>query len=281
MGPLVIYHGKCYDGFTAAWVFREYWQACGHDPSEIEFVLGVYGQPPPDTYNRDVYVLDFSYPRVTMIEMNTAANSMLVLDHHKTARDACEGLDFCRFDMERSGAGMTWDYFMNGAFMGDPDGRPWLLDRIEDRDLWKFKLSNTKEAHAYVTSLPMTFIAWDTAMAMSPGYVIDAGGAISHYIDRFIERSLEDAREVGIDGHRVVVVNMTYQNCSESLHKALEQHSGCHYAMSYYQRKDGKWQFSLRSRPDFDVSKIAQRFGGGGHAQAAGFEMSDLPEVLK
>ena len=31
------------------------------------------------------------------------------------------------------------------------------------------------------------------------------------------------------------------------------------------------WQYSLRSRSDFDVSEIAKKFGGGGHAKAAGF----------
>ncbi len=39
----------------------------------------------------------------------------------------------------------------------------------------------------------------------------------------------------------------------------------------------GRWKGSLRSgRPEVDVRSLAQRFGGGGHPQAAGFS-SDLP----
>jgi phosphoesterase RecJ-like protein len=30
-------------------------------------------------------------------------------------------------------------------------------------------------------------------------------------------------------------------------------------------------QFGLRSRNGFDVSEVAKKFGGGGHAAAAGF----------
>jgi phosphoesterase RecJ-like protein len=31
------------------------------------------------------------------------------------------------------------------------------------------------------------------------------------------------------------------------------------------------WVYSLRSRDDFDVSELASKAGGGGHARAAGF----------
>ena len=36
------------------------------------------------------------------------------------------------------------------------------------------------------------------------------------------------------------------------------------------EREDGATRVSLRSNPGVDVASIAQRFGGGGHPQAAG-----------
>lgn len=39
------------------------------------------------------------------------------------------------------------------------------------------------------------------------------------------------------------------------------------------ERPEGGWRASLRSRNDTDVSAVAQSFGGGGHARAAGFSM--------
>lgn len=39
------------------------------------------------------------------------------------------------------------------------------------------------------------------------------------------------------------------------------------------QRPEGGWRVSLRARDDTDVSAVAQSFGGGGHAKAAGFSM--------
>ena len=46
------------------------------------------------------------------------------------------------FDKERSGAGITWDVL----FDGEP--RPPLIDRIEDRDIWRWKYGNSRLVHA-------------------------------------------------------------------------------------------------------------------------------------
>ena len=44
--------------------------------------------------------------------------------------------------------------------------------------------------------------------------------------------------------------------------------------MGWFERGDGKIQFSLRSNGDIDVSAIAKIYNGGGHKNAAGFQMT-------
>ena len=61
--PLVIYHGNCADGFSAAWCF---WRKYGEG---ADYVAGVYQQSPPDVAGRDVYLVDFSYKRDVLLEM--------------------------------------------------------------------------------------------------------------------------------------------------------------------------------------------------------------------
>ena len=108
--PLVIYHANCWDGFCAAWVARK---ALG----EIEAVPAQYGTPPPDVAGRVVYLLDFSYPRPIMEQILTTARRTVVLDHHKTAMEALDGLHQPEtgmdvwFDMNKSGARLTWEWF--------------------------------------------------------------------------------------------------------------------------------------------------------------------------
>jgi len=43
------------------------------------------------------------------------------------------------------------------------------------------------------------------------------------------------------------------------------------------EREDGKTKVSLRSRGEADVEKVARRYGGGGHKNAAGFTLDGAP----
>ena len=100
---VVIYHSGCYDGFCAAWIFwRQFPKA--------EFVPANYGDDPPDVRGKSVFVVDFSYPRETLLRMNEESSSLVVLDHHRTAQKDLEGLDFCTFDMTKSGGRLAWEF---------------------------------------------------------------------------------------------------------------------------------------------------------------------------
>jgi phosphoesterase RecJ-like protein len=53
-------------------------------------------------------------------------------------------------------------------------------------------------------------------------------------------------------------------------------------AMLLKERPEGGWRVSLRARNEIDVSAVAQSFGGGGHAKAAGFSFGgSLEEAIK
>src|SRR5688572_16804381 len=146
MKPLCIYHGNCADGFTSAWVVRK-------NLPEAEFHAGVYQDAPPDVTDRDVYLVDFSYKRDVLLEMAERARWITILDHHKTAeadlRDLPDNVASV-FDMERSGARITWDHF----YYIKP---PQTLLHVEDRDLWRFALPRTREIQANIFSYPYDF----------------------------------------------------------------------------------------------------------------------------
>ena len=47
----------------------------------------------------------------------------------------------------------------------------------------------------------------------------------------------------------------------------------------WYEEKDGSVHVSLRSIGDTDVSKMAKKFGGGGHKHAAGFRVENRSKL--
>ncbi len=265
---IVIYHGDCFDGFTSAWSHKT-WRPEEH----ATYLPAKHGEPAPDVSGKRVYIVDFAYPRDTLLRMHGQAESILVLDHHKTAQADLEGLPFCEFDMNRSGAGITWDYF---AAEGEP--RHWLVDVVEDRDLWRFRFGDqTRFTMAYVATLPMTFEAWDELASAGMEDAVRQGSAIQRYIDSYGEKACREALFLPIGGVTVPVINVGYQNGSDHIDRLIKLHPTYPFAASFCLRGDGQWQFSLRSRGEFDVSAVARQYGGGGHHNASGFVAPSLP----
>jgi len=260
--PLVIYHAQCRDGFGAAWCI---WRRSAN----AEFFPATHGAPPPDVTGRMVYMVDFCYPRDVLERMAGRAHSMLILDHHKTAEEALRGFSrdnvTVEFDMGRSGAGMTWDRF----FPRSP--RPWLIDYIEDRDLWKHALPNGPAVNAYIGTIRFNFEDYYKASRLDVDEVARLGVAVEDKIRRYVTEVAANARRIDFEGHNVPIVNAPQVDISE-LVGFLAQ--GEAFAMGWWMRSDGMVSYSLRSKGDVDVSAIAKKYGGGGHRSAAGFQLN-------
>lgn len=290
--PLVIYHAGCWDGFCAAWVAK---RALG----AVEPFAAHYATPPPDVRGRVVYMLDFCYPRPVMRRILSDARWLVVLDHHKTAEAELSGIvdEFIQrpdlipsnleanphgqelpcvwFDMGKSGGRLAWEYFnrQHGPAPADitiPTA-PWLVDYTEDRDLWRHALPESESINAALRSYPLDFDLWDEfhSNVGQREMFKREGSAIRRAERAMVETHVRHAREVEMDGHSVLVVNATV--LFSEIAGALA--NGRPFGACYFDRFDGKRQWSLRSDADgIDVSQIAKARGGGGHAHAAGFE---------
>ncbi len=274
----VLYQGSCNDGFGAAWC------AWKHFGDNAKYIPVKYGDPVPDLPQGDtVFILDFSYPRAELELLDKRSAAVVVLDHHKTSQEDLAGLPFAIFDMERSGAGMTWDYFnrREGPDM-PPVPRPPLIDHIEDRDLWRFALAFTKQISSGLRSHPMEFEVWDS-FAYDVRPLRDAGRHIERYIQRLCENLAEDAHIETWPEGPVFVVNAPGQLTSELADYLLdaERYQGNQvlFVAAYKDMADRRiW--SLRSRGDFDVGEVAKARGGGGHKNAAGFRSAAIKSVM-
>jgi len=266
MVPIVIYHGNCADGFSAAWAV---WKA---RPS-YEFFAGKYQEDPPDVTGRDVYFVDFSYKRNVILEMSKKARSIIVLDHHKSSQEDLVDLPSnvsVYFDMNRSGAHIAWDHFHPG------EPAPPLLLRVEDRDLWKFSYRDTKGISAYLFSQPYDFKQWDFLMRLSEDEhdleeMESYGNVILKKQAKDIDEILQNKFRINLNGSEVWCANLPYMWRSEAGHILSKDEP---FAATFY--TDGKYViFSLRSAEDgSDVSEVAKKFGGGGHKHAAGFKVT-------
>ena len=130
----VIYHGNCFDGHTAAYVAWSYFR------DQAEYIGCQHGDLfPIQNLTRDdqVFILDFSFKREILLEVKEKVGDLRVIDHHKTAQEDLEGLDFCIFDMNKSGALLTWDFFkkyflMRSSFLPRRPEIPTLVQYVSD-----------------------------------------------------------------------------------------------------------------------------------------------------
>jgi oligoribonuclease NrnB/cAMP/cGMP phosphodiesterase (DHH superfamily) len=273
--PLCIYHGACRDGWCSAWVFHR------RHP-DAEFFAGFYGDvpSPPDCTDRDVVLLDFSYPADVLLKMAHEARSVLILDHHKTAEAALSNIHHPKvrvlFDMNRSGAGLTWDYY----YPNEP--RIPLVDYVEDRDLWRHALPESEVVNAYIATLPFTFDAWEGSAVTMQQDQWEAhdmlatarqwGQGALRKTNQYVREVSKNAMPISFAGYSTVIVNAPQVDISELLDNLAKTNPEVPFVMGWWQRGDGVYQYSLRSRGNFDVAEIAKGFGGGGHKNAAGFQ---------
>lgn len=272
MSKICYYHGNCFDGMTSAWVVNKRFP----DSKLIPYLYGdtkILQNIEQDCYENaninDEYILaDISFPRELMIIMSQKA-PIIVLDHHKTAQAACEGLDFCIFDMNESGASLAWKYF----FPNEP--LPNLVKYIKDRDLWLFQEPNSKYINAYIQSWRMDISTYDMLYKVLEddlGVPEIGGRSIERYKDVMVETMCKNHSMQKIGDYLVPVLNASIL-FSEVGHELCKQFSGAPFAAYYFDRlTDNTRQWGLRSIGDFDVSEVAKRFGGGGHKNSAGFQ---------
>lgn len=203
--PLVIYHANCADGFGAAFA------AWLHFRDGAEYLAADHKDKvhPEDWINRiegrDVYILDFSFPKPVMELALTHASKLIWLDHHKSAFELWTGgyqrgmlytqsqwiagpeLDEivdCHIELDdtRSGALIAWDYFHHHYAVGsrlELPGRPMLFSYLDDYDRWQHKIDGTKAFNAALRAMePWSFEQWHT-MLLEWGVL--AFGATSGY----------------------------------------------------------------------------------------------------
>lgn len=264
MKTVCIYHANCADGLCAAFLISQVFP-------HAEFRPMNYGEPFPfNEYGKDdsVIIVDFSFPRKEMESIEENCGKVICFDHHKTAQADCEGLDWCIFDLDECGSSLVWRNF----HLGKP--YPNLVKYIKDRDLWLWKEPNSRAVSSFISSWAPTFETMEMlfyTLQTDLHSCIMEGEAIERYKFQQITAAIKNAVVKRLYTYDVPMVNATNLQ-SEIGHELCKRFSHLPFSVSWFQRGDGKFVYSLRSIGDFDVSSVARIYGGGGHKNAAGFQ---------
>jgi len=225
-----------------------------------------------------VYV-DIAPPNRMLRRMADAAAQIIVLDHHVSSKKRFESdlnlADEMRelgheihFDLEHSGSVLAWNYFHPRSPVPD------LLRYIEDQDLWRWELPQSREINAAIGSYPQQLEVWDELLDSDVKNLIREGIPLLRANQVDVEKALKTAHPAYIGSERIEAVNCTSPIRSAIGHQLAERAVfGKPWGLVY--RLAGKTILaSIYSIGELDVSEVAAKLGGGGHANASGFHVS-------
>ena len=262
---IIIYHAECPDGFGAAFAA---WKKFGDQALYIP--LYPRDKPSENLTGKTVYSLDFSFDLEETKALMSKAKSYTLIDHHISAAQVAAIVTQKSFDLNHSGAMLAWQFFHPEKPV------PTLLRHIEDNDLWRFQLPNTREIIQAIHLRKNSFEVWDKIASdleikEEKEKYIDQGTVLSQASDRQIEKLMENAEVVTFEGYPALMVNSPMH--TSSLGAALSKKMPP-LAIIWSKRKD-KILISLRSNGSADVAKLAEKYGGGGHKTASGFALTE------
>lgn len=291
MCTTIFYHANCLDGSTAALAA---WLALGDE--HVRYRPLAYGAPLPTDIEAgtDVYFLDVTPSRQVLLDLAKVAGRITVIDHHTSAQAALAGLTeqaantlgACwirtTFDLDHSGAVLAWNHW-------HPDQpAPRLFTLVEDRDLWRFHLPESKPLHYALERLEHSenprVLAEYITHPDTLGIAIDFGRVIHQYLTAQWTQIARRASDRLCWPHgplderlapRYRLINCPPMWFSDVGHHILEAHPDIDLAILYHDtRGTERRTYSLRSRPNGpDCARLAAQLGGGGHPNAAGFTL--------
>ena len=261
---VVLYHSNCTDGFGGAWAA---WKKFGN---KAEYVNVIHQTPvPKGLKNKYIYSVDFTYPEPIIKKLISENKRVTAIDHHISAKEVTQLTEKYSYALHHSGSVLSWLYFHPNKPV------PKILQYAEDGDLWKFKLPRSREVLAYLDLFNFDFKVWEKLARELENPKkrkkwFENGKLILRHEKKMVDRLLaNNTEEVLFAGYKTLAINSAdfASELGNLMSKKLPP-------MGIVWRKiSGQILVSLRSNGKADVSKLAQRFGGGGHKAAAGFSL--------
>lgn len=289
---VIIYHddndGRC----AAAITLKHIKQTV--ETAGVIFIPATYGdtQMIVDGVSQDsiVYVVDFSFSEEQFNQLAAKTQMLVWIDHHKSAIDKLKDTGLSKLpgirSIEKAACVHTWDYLFPN------DDMPMAVKFIGDRDAWQWVYGEQTAEFHYGLGLhdtdPRAGI-WNLLLHESSGTAVGKLKSDGRLGLKFMEQRFSDLRgavmfDTEIDGHSVRAMNIAIAGSAAfgahgwatgALPSDVEiccqyYHNGKVFTVSLYSKKG-----------TVDVSELAKKRGGGGHAHASGFTSVDLPDFLR
>jgi oligoribonuclease NrnB/cAMP/cGMP phosphodiesterase (DHH superfamily) len=298
--PLVITHKDCTDGCCSQAIIRSkfgnnaIYLELDHSNLDIkkdinanEYINQILG-----TNNSEVYIADFCLNTNMIDQLLKQNNKVVILDHHASSipfvtpfekrMEEGENLNIeIHFSKENncSGSMLTWKYFY-------PELEPTLaIKHVSAGDIWKFEFGDSTK-HFYTGLLETYKGPKNIPLEVWENLIFN-----DNYAESFIsigkplhEQFMNEVMDYVPKGKPIVLHNTlgfmieAPKKYTSDLGNQLAKINGGFGLVYNLDPENGVVRCSLRSIEPLDVSLIAKKFGGGGHAQSSSFRCKNMEE---
>lgn len=280
---IIIYHNRDMDGFASGAI-------CKLKYPDARLIGWDYVDDIPDFEqfkDEEVIMIDITFPLDKLKELGEICSQLTVIDHHISFKK--------QYDEDST----AWDKFLylykdgiaaceiGWKYLFSDKPIPPSLELIGRYDTWR-----QKEGDWEGQTLPFKYFMYGSCNSAEnfPQSVFDnsqefrdkgvvIGRSIMKYEDTMNESiAKKNAFEIEAYGHKALAINY-FPFSSETLKSLFNPDK--HEVLVGFVYTGTKWSISLRSIGDMDVSAIAKARGGGGHKNAAGFEVKNFEDIFK
>ncbi len=292
----VLYHSGDYDGIFCEAIARKFLP-------DATLVGWDFADKPLAIPQGNIYVLDLPVDRVfgwifltgtPSLEIHEAKNRLVWIDHHASSIAShptdipgyrIDGVAACR---------LAWQWFTNTmkddfgnlpakeAFVERMVSEPLAVRLAGEYDIWDKRDPDAEVFQFGLRSRALVANDWRNLLASD-----DAGLVGDLLRDGRILQTYQQRNDAGIM-HRSFVVEweglkflaLTTARCNSLTFASKDVPETGHDALMGFYFNGKTWTVSLyhaKHRTDLDLSKIAVKFGGGGHRGACGFIADKLP----
>ena len=269
-------HTNCPDGYTCAWIC---WKKYGINKN-VQYV-GLHPNTAwaeyPDIKGHMVLMFDVCPTKEAYDMLQKHTKQFHVYDHHVSNYRMFKDSEHVTFDLDHSAAYMAWKVIF-------PKTRvPSIVKYIEDNDMGWWKLSVTKSLSLALSinhKLNFSkdkFIVWDNLLSSREiNKYIGIGNHYLNLLNYLVQPVLKTVKIIKYFTWTVGVVETDFK-------KPLSSHLANHIAndlnVDFAAIVGGKERRHVMMRASststVDLSIIASKYGGGGHAKAASMTLPD------
>lgn len=289
---LIIHHTNCPDGYGCAWLhsllFPDSHRAIGAAPHSIsKKVNDLLSRPNfyPDSIHICDIGMDWALPCAQKLLETIKDSTVTIVDHHSYMPSTEDALHYVKHrfrgrfkyitNKSKSSTFLFYRHFIPPEML-EPDN---LVYYINDYDTNSFTMPYSMEVSLFLKYgvgdfEPRVYSSLNEELKnLSPhNFIVRRGREFEQDISSYARRKLKKVNYLLLLNNIVPAIE-TKKYKGEVCNMLQEEYSGVAPFSATYHYSGDEVIVSLRSKGNYEVNKIAQKFGGGGHKYASAFHV--------